>query len=196
MRWQTADVTWIVCSVFRRELEWLRQTQQIACANVVYLDSMLHIYPETLQTRLDAAIAAARQEGRAVALVYGECHAYLPDIVAAQPDVRRIRGLNCIEIILGREAYRRLRQAGVFFFLPEWAFRWQEIFRDHLGLNEKNARAVMADMHTRLAYLDTGVIPVPTQALAAIADYTDLPLDILPTSLTIFKTALTAILDG
>ena len=66
----------------------------------------------------------------------------------------------------------------------------------HFDLNEQNARAVMADMYTRLTYLDTGVIPVPTQALAAIADYTGMPLDILPTSLTIFKTALTTILDG
>jgi hypothetical protein len=164
----------VACSIFKYELAALQRAGQLRVP-VRYLNSMLHIYPTQLRQALDKVIAAERQREQPLALIYGECHAYLQDALVPGV-VERVQGLNCIEILLGRETYRGLRRAGVFFLLPEWARRWQEIFQVQLGLNQENARTFMQEMHTQFLYLDTGITPIPYACLHAMVAYTGLPL--------------------
>ncbi len=175
------NITLISCSLFRSEIELLRSRQELKMP-VVYLNSILHIYPEKLQTVMDKVILREIKKEQKVVLLYGECHAYIADYVK-NPDVERVKGLNCIEIILGKEQYKRIQKDRIFCFMPEWINRWEDIFKSHLGLNRENARAFMKDMHSKAVYIDTGVAPIPSKIIQEIQDYIGLSMDIMPVNL-------------
>lgn len=166
----------LCCSVFRAEIEALARARWPG-VELRFESSMLHMRPLKLQRRLAAGVD---QElgSRPVGLVYGDCCAGMAAL-AARPGVTRVSGLNCPEMLLGREEYRRLSHEGAFFLLPEWTVRWRDVFLRELGLDERSAPSFMRDMHRKLVYLDTGVAPVPTDQLQACAAFTSLPFEIV-----------------
>ncbi|MFN7959521.1 MAG: DUF1638 domain-containing protein [Holophagaceae bacterium] len=178
-----ARVRCLACSIFKKEIEVLQASGRLDLP-VDYLNSMLHMAPEKLEARLKEALEAARlgNPDQAVILAFGDCCGRM-EAFEASPGTGRTQGLNCCEILLGSEAYRRLRREGAFFLLPEWARTWRQIFMGQLGLLGPNAQAFMREMHTRLIYLDTGVLPVPHGELTEAAAYLGLPVEVLPVSL-------------
>ncbi|KHK03109.1 hypothetical protein NY78_1638 [Desulfovibrio sp. TomC] len=100
-------------------------------------------------------------------------------------------GLNCCDIILGHDAYRRLRRESAFFFMPEWTGRWEEVFRRELGLESQDlAREFMHEMHKRLVYLDTGLTETPYETLADIEAFFDMPVTVMHPGLDQLKAAI------
>lgn len=166
----------VCCSVFRAEMEALARARWPG-VELHFESSMLHMRPVKLQRRLDADVDRELPR-HPVGLVYGDCCAGMTAI-AARPGVARVDGLNCPEMLLGREEYRRLSHEGAFFMLPEWTLRWREVFRRELGLDERTAPELMGDMHRKLVYLDTGVAPIPVDELRACSAYTGLPFEIV-----------------
>lgn len=175
------NITLISCSLFRREIDFLRSRQELELP-VVYINSMLHIYPEKLQKIMDKLILREVKRGQKIVLLYGECHAYISDYLK-NPDVERVKALNCIEIILGKEQYKIIQKERIFCFMPEWINRWEDIFKNHLGLNRENARAFMKDMHSKALYIDTGAAPIPSEIIQDIQDYIGLDMDIMTVNL-------------
>jgi hypothetical protein len=186
----------VACSIFKREIEALQASGQFSLP-VAYLNSMLHMVPVQLEQRLQEALASARAEVRepAVLIAYGDCCGHM-ERFAAVPGTARTAGINCCEIILGPEAYRRLRREGAFFLMPEWAVNWKKVFVSQLGLLGPCAREFMQEMHTRLIYLDTGILPVPERELAEASAFMGLPVEILPVSLEPLRIALQAAADA
>jgi len=111
----------IACSIFRYELEQLQKQGKLEVP-VVYLNSMLHMQPLELQKLLDQKIDEYKNFG--IILMYGDCHARMIDY-DKKPNVLRTPGINCCEIMIGGEKYRKLRRDGAFFLLPEWASKWK-----------------------------------------------------------------------
>ncbi|MBI4913032.1 MAG: DUF1638 domain-containing protein [Acidobacteria bacterium] len=181
MSGESRPLVCVACSIFRDEMERL-QAQEQTDLPVRFLGSMLHMVPERLEQRLKAAVQEELAKGHDVLLAYGDCCPHMVDIEEGD-GVGRTGGINCCEILLGREAYRRLRREGVFFLMPEWTLNWKAVFRDTLGLHDENARHFMRDMHTRLVYLDTGLIRVPEEELTEIAQFTGLPVERMQVSL-------------
>ena len=173
----------ISCSIFKREIEALQASGKLDMP-VDYLNSMLHMVPAKLEARLQEAIEEARHQdqGREVVMAFGDCCGHMEDF-ESEPGTSRTEGINCCEIILGRDRYRELRRAGAFFLMPEWATSWKKVFIGQLGLLGPCAKAFMQEMHTRLIYLDTGIEPVPHAELAEASEYLGLPVEILPVSL-------------
>jgi hypothetical protein len=173
----------ISCSIFRKEIEALQASGQLDLP-VEYLNSMLHILPAKLETRLREALdsARARESDGNVVLAYGDCCGHM-DTFESGSGRARTQGINCCEIILGSETYKRLRREGAFFLMPEWALSWKQVFMGQLGLLGPCARTFMQEMHTRMIYLDTGLIPVPHEVLAEASEFLGLPVEILPVSL-------------
>ena len=167
----------LACGVFRHELDAL-QAQGDIDFPIQYLDSVLHIYPKQLRNRLDSIITDHRETGCKILLLYGECHAYMCD-QESLPGVYRVRGRNCAEILLGPDLYRTLQKEGAFIFLPEWTIRWREIFHKELGLDGETEQDFMKEMRTKLTYIDTGVIPVPTEHLQAASSAMGLPWEVI-----------------
>ena len=149
---------------------------------VKFLSSMLHMAPDILDRTLMEVVARETAQGHRVVLAFGDCCAHMEDFQDPQR-IERTAGINCCEIVLGTEEYRRLRKEGAFFIMPEWALRWREVFHAGLGLSAPNAQELMKEMHTRMIYLDTGQLPIPQEQLAEMVEYTGLPLEIKSVSL-------------
>jgi hypothetical protein len=176
-----SDVKCIACSIFKNELEKLQRMGKLEVP-VIFLDSMLHMKPVDLTFRLNECLHKELSLGHRIILLYGDCHPYTVEQESV-PGVVRVTGINCPAILLGRETYRSLRKEGVFFLMHEWATRWQEIFKKQLGLDPTIAGDFMKEMHSRLVYLDTGLLPVPNVQLNELSQYTGLTWDVLRVNL-------------
>ena len=143
---------------------------------------MLHMVPEKLEKRLLEVVEEERSKGNEVVLAYGDCCPNMTGLGSAA-GVERTQGFNCPEIILGKETYRNMRREGVFFLLPEWTLMWRKVFQGTLGLLGGTAKDFMKEMHTRLVYLDTELVPVPEKQLAEISEYCGLPVERMKVSL-------------
>lgn len=178
----------VCCSVFQAEVEALRQAHWPELA-IRFQSSMLHMKPGRLAERLDTVVEKELQAGHRVVLIYGDCCLRMAALEAL-PGVTRTRANNCYDLLLGRDEYRRLAHEGVFFLLPEWTRRWREVFTKELGLNHADASSLMQDMHRKLVYLDTGVEPLPEDALQACAQYCGLPCEVLPVALETLRAGI------
>lgn len=181
-------VVLICCSVLRAEMMSLHRTHW-PNHTLRFLDSLLHMHPQRLWTELVSLVEENLNEGRGLVLVYGDCCARMTAL-ESRPGLVRTVGHNCCELLLGRAAYRRLSHEGAFFLLPEWAHRWPEVMATELGLSHGNATDLMRDMHRKLLYLDTGVVPVPTSALQACGEYCGLPWVVQPVTLEILRATI------
>jgi hypothetical protein len=171
------------CSIFRKEIEALQASGRLDLP-VEFLNSMLHMVPAKLESRLGETLAAVRSQNPQlpVVIAYGDCCGHMETFESA-PGTSRTDGINCCEIILGRDTYRKLRREGAFFLMPEWALSWKQVFVGQLGLLGPCAKTFMQEMHTRLVYLDTGILPVPHQHLEEASEFLGLPVEVLPVSL-------------
>ncbi len=180
----------LACSIFQPEIEALQAAGRLDLP-VEYLHSMLHMVPARLETRLQQTMDGLRSQapGCSLVLAYGDCCSHMADLEAAAGTCRT-EGINCCEILLGRETYRRLRREGAFFLMPEWALTWRQVFIGQLGLAGPCARTFMQEMHTCLVYLDTGILPVPHEILAEASEFLGLPVEVLPVALDHLQASL------
>jgi len=169
-------------------VEALRQTHW-PDLEIRYQSSMLHMKPDRLAERLETVVDQERREGHRVLLIYGDCCMQMTAL-ESRPAVARTQGNNCCQMLLGRDEYRRLSHEGAFFLIHEWVDRWREVFTNELGLNQDNATSLMQDMHRKLVYLDTGLVPVPAATLAECAAYCGLPWETRPVSLENLRRAI------
>ncbi len=183
-----SQIICIACSVFRPELTVLQERGQLGFS-IRYLDSNLHMAPTTLHKRMTALLEHELNQGRQVLLIYGDCHMHMVDI-GASPNVARVQGANCCEILLERKQYKQMFKEKAFYLFPEWALRWREILGVLLDLDEESTIELMRDMHSKLIYLDTGALPIPEEELKACSEYFGLPCEVLPVSLNHFFTGI------
>lgn len=184
----------ISCGIFKNEIENLIAEGRISFP-VIFLDSLLHMRPESLHETLSLEVAKALTLYQNVILIYGDCHPYMSDFYDPKR-VIRIEGLNCCEIILGREAYRQLRKEDAFFVIEEWAHRWKEVFIQEMGLNEKIAPIFMGDMHRKIVYIDTGITEIPFEILEEMSLYFKLPFEILKVNLDVLCSTILVACEG
>ncbi len=178
-------ITMVSCGVLKAEIQTLRE-QYWPNLEVNFLSSMLHMKPEKLAASLESQLSDDFLKTHKYLLIYGDCCSSISNL-SQRTEVVRTRCNNCIDLLLGREQYRRLSHEGAFFLLPEWMYRWESIFRSELGLDETNAKSMMGDLHTKLVLLDTGLAPVPSQKMDACAKYCGLPWESLPVSLDLLR---------
>ena len=171
----------ICCRVFKSEIMALRQRHWPEMT-IRFESSMLHMKPDKLASRLDAKLQPEFLEHHKALLIYGDCCMEMTDFTK-RPGVVRVCGNNCCELLLGKKTYKHLSHEGAFFLFPEWAHRWRHIFSVELGLNQANAASLMGEMHSKLVYLDTGVVPVPITDLKECSQYCGLPWETLQVSL-------------
>lgn len=190
----TPHTVWLCCGVVRAEMEELQRRGVIA-GELLFLDSMLHMEPPLLEAKLTAALEERSGQPGTMVLVYGDCSAHMLDLVR-RFRVGRVSIINCAQLLLGRERYRRLMREEAFLVLPEWARRWEHIMKSELGLNEEVARGLMGENRSVLVYLDSGLVPVPEEQLAAFSAYSGLPWRIEKINLEPMLAALLAAQAG
>jgi hypothetical protein len=176
-----APTLWLSCGVLRAELEELQRRGDLA-GELRFLDSMLHMDPQRMETTLTAVLEQRGQEAGPLVLVYGDCCPRMLDL-ARRFRAGRVNAINCAQLVVGRARYRELMRGQAFLLLPEWALRWREVMETELGLSPDVARELMRENRRELVYLDTGLASVPQAALEDAADYTGLPCRVEPVSL-------------
>jgi len=182
-----APVRLIGCGIFKREFGLLPDRLKDAF-EPVFLDSMLHMVPGQLDSVL-GSILDFNPERRSV-MAFGDCCPHMEEL-SARPRSARTAGDNCCEIYLGTERYRTFRKERTFFLMPEWAARWEGIFKDALGLKTSVlAREFVRHSMNQAVYIDTGLVPVPMDELAGFSEYTGLDVAIEPTGPAHFAAAL------
>ena len=138
---------------------------------------MLHMYPEKLKLKLDHILT--KYEDYKIVLLYGDCHARMINHEKCE-SICRTQGMNCCEIFLGKDQYRKLRKEGAFIMLHEWASRWRDIFYDYMGFKDnKTASLFMQDMHEKIVYLDTSFQKVDYNLLKEISNFTGLKVEVI-----------------
>lgn len=167
------EVVYLACGVVREEMDYLLHIGKIT-GEVHYLDSMLHMVPLKLEEVLKKELAAYTGTDTPLVLVYGDCAYHILDLVQ-EYRAGRVKAINCAQMLTGKERYRELMKEGCFLLLPEWAARWKEIMQSELGLSAEIARSLMGENRSALVYLDTGLQPVPEEALKECSLYTGLP---------------------
>ena len=167
-------ITCIACSIFQKEIE--SKLDDLKELSFDYVDSMLHMNPKQLHEILESKINKYIDDE--IIIVFGDCHARMVDHLKNK-NAYRTKGINCCEIILGSDKYRRLRKEGAFMLMNEWVWRWKEVFQVELGFATKeSATMFMQEMHTKLVYLDSQLTEVPYSILEDISDYLGLPYEI------------------
>jgi hypothetical protein len=188
-----SNVLIIACSVFKSEIDHLKSIGKVKVP-IIYLDSMLHMYPKKLQELLDVKIK--ENSHYKIVLVFGDCHARMVDY-EKNANIIRTPGINCCEIFLGSDDYRKVRKEGAFILLPEWAARWKEVFVDYMGFKDaKSTTEFMTDMHKKLIYIDTGHRKVNNPLLNEISKFVGLPLEIHRSSIGELEKTLFQLVNG
>jgi len=171
----------VACSIFKKELEQLKKEKNIDIS-ISYLSSMLHMKPNELEKRLKEKNKKIANDSNNVVLLYGDCSPFMNKF-EEEPNISRTEGVNCIEILLGKKRFRKLRKEGAFFLLPEWTLRWEEIFKYELKLDGEIAREFMQEFHTKIIYLDTRQIKIPVEQIKKIEKYTGLNVEFMKVDL-------------
>lgn len=182
------DILAICCGIFQAELALLAPV--FPRLRMVFADSMLHMRPDLLQDTIDDLLA--RHAPDKVLFIYGDCTPRIVEL-SRKAGYAKTEGINCCDIMLGRSEYRRLRKDGAFFFLPEWTVRWRDVFESELGFSDlRGAGDMLREVHSRLVYLDTGVMPVPSALLDEISRELKMPMTVLPQGLGCLKDKIAA----
>ncbi len=166
----------ISCSIFKDILEEVMKKNNLNI-ELNYVSSMLHMYPEKLEISLNKKLEKIKEDEKTL-LLFGDCHPHMHEM-EIENQIVRMPGINCIEMLLEKKEYRKLRKEGAFFLLPEWIHRWREVFMEELGLSEEVAKGFFKDCHTKLVYIDTKVNEIPLQIINDISEFTGLPYEIL-----------------
>ncbi|HZK60896.1 MAG TPA: DUF1638 domain-containing protein [Anaerovoracaceae bacterium] len=186
------NIVIIACSIFKYELDHLQNTSRLNIP-VVYLNSMLHMKPKELQILLDAKIEEF--QNFRIILMFGDCHARMVDY-EKNPNIVRSQGINCAEIILGSEKYRKIRSDGAFILLPEWTERWKEAFIDDMGFKtSKMATPFMKEMHKKIVYVDTGFQAKNDALFEEISDFLGLPIEIYSSSIDELENVVSRLIE-
>ncbi len=164
---------WLCCGVVQAEMEHLHR-QGLIKGELLFLDSMLHMDPQKLETVLTSALENKSGKDNYLVIVYGDCSAHMLDLVR-RFKVGRVNAINCAQLLLGRDRYRQLMREEAFMVLPEWSKRWEHIMKNELGLNGSVAHDLLGENRGVLVYLDTGLVPVPEQELVQFSAFSGLP---------------------
>lgn len=135
---QNERIQLVGCGVLRREIAWLAARNQWP-VDLDLLDSALHIDFGRLARELTTALA--RHPGQRNLVLYGTCHPAMDEMVA-QAGAARVPGQNCVELLLGAQAFTEELSQGAFFLLEDWALRWDEIITKTFGPNLEITRDI------------------------------------------------------
>lgn len=182
----------VACGIFQPELEkvltQIREESTLdEAVSITYVTPALHVDYHKLKQGITGALDQVdRAEQKTVLLFGAMCHPELDAFTEKYPVVRLLPG-NCIELILSKERQREIENsARVFYLTPGWLQNWQKIFKEGQGWDEIDARQNFG-FYDKILLLDTGVSQFSDEDLLEFFEYTQVPIEIEPVDLTVFK---------
>ena len=196
----------VSCGTLRPELEALKASGFLDADGVFYCAPGLHEWPWELEKQLPRQLSRAMERSSEVIVVYGErCFQdsarpeRVTDVLIGEtaPHARRVKAINCVDMLAGREERRDLAgDQKVYWLTTGWLQHWDYIFKDWDPgkANEMfpaHDKAVVLDA---LGYYDTLMEESPERILA-ISDWMKVPLEPVRIELGRLKELLTGSID-
>ena len=195
--------TIVACGTMRAELRALADEGFLDPDALLFTAPGLHEWPWELDKQLSRRLVQAKEHSERVIVAYGErCFLDTTDptrdtdaLLREQgPQFRRIRAMNCVDMVADEEERRRIAAGGkVYWLTPGWLAHWSYIFKDwDAGMaNETfpaHDKAVVLDA---LGYFDAMMEESPEKILG-ISDWMKLPVEAASVSLGRLRALLAA----
>jgi hypothetical protein len=168
----------IACDVLKEQLEALKFNDY----DYVYLDQLLHRYPDDLRKQLQAALNDCSQY-KEVLFAYGLCSTGVVGIKTGINQTLVIpRTHDCIALSLGsHEHYLQLfkEMPGTYYFTPNWSLAAKDPYKEYhdllkRGFDEETAKWAVRQMmvnYTKAGFIDTGVESNIEAGLAYVKEF-------------------------
>lgn len=183
----------IACPIFAKELAAVlgEGNQQPA---IQFMDERVHFRPEVMRQEVDKGIATAMAKGASCALLVGrecECSKPITEITEGL-NARLPEGMNCIEIILGKERAKELQENRTTVMTPAWM--------EMIANSIKNRHWTVEDArinlghYDRIIILDFGLEPLSDETILEFFELAQVPIEILPADLDYFRQVVAGLL--
>jgi len=96
---------------------------------------------------------------------------------------------QCLYLFTNKGVVDEYLAKGAYLFAPGKLDKWQESLRIQ-GFDQETARAFYAETITKLVLLDTQVNPRSAELIKGVAEYLNLPYEVLPVGLDVFRVQL------
>lgn len=172
-----------VCQHFRHEIAALSSEPDFA-------DTQLSTYPSFCERpqkddSLKRLITKEAEQEFDVVLV-GACFLGSAKKIPQVEHLKIFKTDQCLHFIAGQSFADHYMQQGAYLLTPGWLKDWPRRMAQW-GFNQVSARQFFGECTTKLVLLDTGVISDSAQSLQNLADYLDLPAEIVPVGLDYFR---------
>lgn len=171
------------CGILKKEIDYLARRNGWKLDSL-FLDSSLHVDFNRLEKALTGVLE--KNADRPIAVFYGACHPLMEKILSGH-HAARTEGQNCIDILLGHEAFTSYLADGAFFLLEDWARRFTEITALAMGSNPDGIRTIFQSEHRYLLAIRTPCSGDYKQAADKASEQSGLPLRWLDTGLDILE---------
>jgi len=141
----------IGCGILRKEINFIIKKNDWPL-DTLFLDSALHINLDKLAKSLASALSS--RAGQKKIVFFGACHPQMEKMLA-HAGTFRTAGQNCVEMMLGEQAFAEELETGAFFLLEDWARRWNEIVTLSIGKNRQVIREIFREDRKYLLCLRT-----------------------------------------
>ena len=144
------DIRLIACSILKKEIEFLMNKNHWQF-HTAFLSSGLHVNYHRLQHRLEKVLDSSNTPA---IVVFGACHPLMDKILSPYRG-QRVAVQNCIELLLGKDAFTAHLERGAFFLLEEWAHSWNKIMGEAIGDLRFGQQEILHDSHSHLLCIKT-----------------------------------------
>ncbi len=126
------------CGILKKELGFLIEKNNLQL-HTDFLDQMMHVEMKRIASELPQKLK--EHEGEPIVVFYGCCHPLMDKIVDGA-HACRMDGVNCFEMLLGKELYEKELTNGAYFLLESMAYQWDEAMQKTFGGNKEVEKAV------------------------------------------------------
>ena len=164
------------------------------------VSALLHLYPSRIVDELREKLHALRPRYDRLVVVYGDCGTTGKlEPVLEEVGAVRLRGPHCYEMYAGEERFARVAEERPgTFFLTDWLVRnFERAVVRGLGLDrEPDLKPMLFGNYEAVLYLRQ--VPNPRLAASAqkIADYLELPLEIVDVGLGELEDRLSELVEA
>lgn len=167
----------IACGVFRAALEHLQLQRKHPQLRLTFLTSKLHLRPKELEVVLSQEIISSQERHERTVCLYGMCFPNIDDC-CGRHGAKRVPGLHCYEMLLGREKYQHIIEEtpGTYFVERDIILNFDEFCLSPLELHDKEMLRWFFSNYQKVLYLRQPSDPDLLPRVHKLADFLQLSL--------------------
>lgn len=166
--------------------------------HVVGVSALDHAYPQRIAPDVEKRILELRDEYERLIVVYGDCGSMgALDAVLDKYDIERLKGLHCYEWYGGEQFQQLMAQEPGTYLLTDFMIRtFEGLIKKSMGLDKyPQLKEEYFRNYKRVVYLAQTEDEALVRKAAKVAEYLELPLEVLVTGYGGLEQQLVALLS-